>query len=126
MLEMKMDFDDLMNQFKWTVWKPFPNPEKQEYLYAPFGCGVYQLRNQKTGEFILFGGSGNLAYRMTSLLPPPPESYGAGHRSNIEKRNYVWQNIDNVEYRTVTCKNKEEQAHIEQTLRSLNVHIFNT
>lgn len=31
----------------WSDWKSFPDPRKGEYLIAPFGSGVYQLRNTK-------------------------------------------------------------------------------
>lgn len=40
------DFEKLYNE-KWSDWKSFPDPRKGGYLNAPFGSGVYQLRNKK-------------------------------------------------------------------------------
>lgn len=80
----------------WSEWKKFPNPLKGEYLCAPFGPGVYQLRNCKTGEFVLFGKGKNVAYRMSSL-----HKLGSGKRDNKEKVNYVNNNIDGIIYRTI-------------------------
>ena len=53
-------------------------PEGTCVFVAPFGPGVYELRNSQTRELVLFGSVKNLAYRMACLLPKP---YGAGHRS---------------------------------------------
>lgn len=110
-------------EIRWSNWYKFPNPQKGEYLIAPFGFGVYQLRNIKTGEYVLFGRSDNTACRMTSLLPEP---YGAGTRKNINKRNYVWQNIDDIEYRTIPCKSREKSICVESQIKEAEKYIFNT
>ena len=39
----------------WSDWKSFPDPRKGEYINAPLGSGVYQLRNKKTNRYVLFG-----------------------------------------------------------------------
>ena len=83
---------------RWSEWRPFPDPKKGEYICAPFGPGVYQLRNIKIGEFILFGCGNNVAYRMSTLLPKP---YGASGRNNNSKKMYVAENLSYVEYRTI-------------------------
>jgi len=83
----------------WSNWKPFPDPRKGEYLNAPLGSGVYQLRNKKSNKYVLFGTSEHLASRMTSLLPRP---YGAGTRNNTTKQDYVLNNIQDIEYRTIS------------------------
>ena len=110
-------------KYKWTEWNRFPDPRKGEYLFAPFGLGVYQLRNSKTNEFILFGSGKNLAYRMSSLLPKP---YGQGTRNNEGKRQYVLNNIKDIEYRTVAFISQEEMKKCEQELKQLKIHKFNT
>lgn len=107
----------------WSEWLQFPNPEKKEYLYAPFGPGVYQLRNRKTGQYVLFGTGGNLAYRMSSLLPEP---YGEGTRKNSAKRNYVWDNIDDIEYRTIALDSKEMAKSFETFVKRQECYIYNT
>ena len=78
----------------WSSWKAFPDPRTGAYLYAPFGPGVYELRNARTSELVLFGRSKNLAWRMSSLLPRP---HGAGSRRNEEKKKYVLTHLADIE-----------------------------
>ena len=107
---------------KWSDWLKFPDPDKNEYLYAPFGTGLYELRNIKTKELVLFGTGKNVAFRMTSLLPTP---LGEGTRKNEEKRLYVLNHLKDIEYRTLAIdiiKAKE----IEREMKSFKNHIFNT
>src|SRR4030042_2286776 len=110
-----------MEEYNWTRWKPFPNPKRNDYVYAPYGPGVYQLRNKITGEYILFGESKNVAYRMTSLLPI---LLGQGRRRNEAKKKYILKNIQMMEYRTIAC-NKEDALRIQSELKRLNIHKFN-
>lgn len=117
-----MNINDINKKYNWSEWKPFPNPEKLEYINAPIGLGVYQLKNKKTGEYVLFGNGKNIAHRMTSLLPKP---LGQGTRKNEEKREYVLNNIHNIEYRTVACTNEIEAKKIEDELRKLHIHLSN-
>ena len=111
------------NKYSWTEWRKFPDPRKGEYLFAPFSYGVYQIRNKKTNEFILFGSGKNLAYRMSSLLPKP---FGQGTRNNEDKRKYILNNIENVEYRTVAFITEKEMKDCERELKQLKIHKFNT
>ena len=98
----------------WSKWMPFPDPRKNGYLYAPFGAGVYELRRRSTGGKVLFGKGGNLAFRMSSLLPKP---YGCGTRGNRKKQEYVLKYIDDLEYRTFSCGTKDEANIEEERLR---------
>ncbi len=107
----------------WSKWLKLPDPREKEYLYAPFGPGVYELRRKKTKRLILFGKGNNVAYRMSSLLPKP---YGCGGRENKDKRKYVLKHIEDIEYRTLACKTSVE-AHIkEKQLKKNGQYIFNT
>lgn len=110
-------------KYNWTNWRKFPDPRKGDYLCTPFGCGVYQLRNSRTGEYVLLGRGKHLAYRMTSLLPTP---YGCGTRNNIKKRNYVLAHISDIEYRTIAFLSEDEMKSCEKELKSYGIHIFNT
>lgn len=117
--------DEYVELYKtgWSEWRTFPNPEKKEYIYAPYGAGVYQLRNRETQEFVLYGTGGNLAYRMSSLLPEP---YGQGTRKNRGKREYVWKHIDKMEYRTIAFASKEMAKLFENYVKQQEYYIFNT
>ena len=107
----------------WDDWRPFPDPRKGEYLNAPFGSGVYQLRNKKTNEFVLYGTSKNLAYRITSLLPAP---LGAGTRDNEDKPNYILNNIQDIEYRTISFIDNINAKQFESFVKFAEEYIFNT
>lgn len=108
---------------KWTEWHKFPDPRAGEYICAPFGYGVYQLRNKATNELVLFGSGKNLAYRMTSLLPTP---LGQGTRNNENKREYVMKSLPNIEYRTISFLTISEMKEFENVLKSKNNYLFNT
>ena len=99
---------------KWSDFRPFPDPSKGEYIYAPFGPGVYELYDRKAGKYVLVGSSKNVALRMSSLLPKP---IGAGTRDNTEKVNYVKKNLINIDYRTKALPSKEESLQEERRLR---------
>ena len=101
--------------FDWTDWKLFPDPRKGGYLHAPVGPGVYELRNKKTNELILFGRGKNAAKRMTSLLPEP---WGSGTRRNHAKREYVGNYLAQIEYRTCACPSDAAARQLERTLRA--------
>lgn len=105
------------------MWRAFPNPENGGNLHAPFGPGVYQLRNRSTGEMVLFGESNNVAERMTSLLPPP---FGTGQRRrNKDKQEYVRRHLSDIDYRTRACADKSGAVAEERTF-SKNDYIFRT
>lgn len=101
----------------WSDWAVFPDPRLKQYLTAPFGAGVYELRRSDTKELVLRGMGRNCAYRMASLLPDP---LGQGTRRNTDKRAYVLKHLGFIEYRTYPCateleaKNLEAQLHRDQ------------
>ena len=107
----------------WSSWRAFPDPRMGAYLYAPFGPGVYELRNTQTREPVLLGSSKNLAYRMSSLLPEP---HGAGSRKNEKKRKYVLAHLADIEYRTKACGSDALAKQDEKDLRMSNSYIFPT
>lgn len=99
-----------MSKNQWTEWKLFPDPRKKEFIQAPFGPGVYELRRKDTGELILRGKGQNCAYRMASLLPLP---YGQGIRNNKEKREYVFRYIRKIEYHCCACLTNDAAVELE-------------
>lgn len=99
---------------EWSEWRQFPDPRRCGYLIAPLGPGLYELRNKETGELVLFGSGKNVACRMSSLLPPP---LGQGTRDNARKRDYVLQQLDLIEYRTMACETESDAKAEESRLR---------
>ena len=100
-----------------------PAPEQCRFIIAPEGPGVYQLRNRKTNEQVLFGIGKECRKRMKSLFPAP---FGTGKRNNGEKRNYILQNWQHIDYRTCSTATREEAKAIEDVLKAQQNHIFNT
>jgi hypothetical protein len=107
---------------QWSDWRPFPDPRKNGSLTAPFGAGCYELRH-RDGRLVLFGTGGNVAYRMSSLLPEP---LGAGHRNNATKRTYVLEHLEDIEYRTSASATGEEAKVCERELKANHTYIFPT
>lgn len=105
----------------WSEWRPFPDPRDFGIVVAPFGPGVYELRN---GEGLVYCGSGgNVALRMSSLLPPP---LGSGTRNNAKLRDYLLQNLHRIEYRTLACATREEATTREYELKRTSTFLFHT
>ena len=105
-----------------TKFRPFPNPRKGEYLHAPFGPGLYDLRRISTKKPVLFGIGANCAQRMTSLLPC--DKGGSGTRNNSRKRDYLARHRNDIEYRTIAFKSKEEAADYERELKETQGHLY--
>jgi hypothetical protein len=115
--------NELDDEITWTKWKAFPDPRRSEMLEAPFGPGVYELRDSSSGKFVLVGSSAHCAYRMTSLLPHP---FGQGVRKNAAKRKHVFENISGVEYRTCASSTVAEARSLESRLRAQRSYLFGT
>lgn len=105
----------------WSEWRPFPDPRRSDYLTAPFGAGVYHLRNGATGEDVYIGEGSHVALRMTSLLPTP---HGQGTRNNADLRDYILKNIRDITYRTRSCDTKEAAKALEESLHHQHDCLF--
>lgn len=97
---------------EWSEWRLFPDPRAAGILIAPIGPGCYELRHRT--QLVLFGKGNNVAYRMSSLLPPPQ---GCGTRNNVDKRDYVLTHIAEIEYRTLACSSPQEADTVERKLK---------
>jgi hypothetical protein len=97
--------------YKWSKWRPFPDPRKGGLLVAPFGPGCYKIKHGS--DLILFGSGGHLASRMTSLLPPP---WGSGTRNNFQKRRYLLKHLAEIEYQTLACTDPQEAKEVERAI----------
>jgi hypothetical protein len=58
---------------------------------------------------------------MTSLLPSP---LGAGARKASKLRKYVMKWIADVEYRTLSCRSRDEAKSIEKQLLAAGGYLF--
>lgn len=108
---------------KWSRWRPFPDPRKQQFLNAPLGPGVYQVRHRGQTHMVLYGSGGHCACRMSSLLPKP---LGDGTRNNLQKRDYVLLNIDDLEYRCLACNMRSDARIVERRIRLECKYHFDT
>lgn len=111
-----------MKENRWSQWRPFPHPHKCDFLVAPFGPGCYRLRDGQ--QLVLFGESGHVAHRMSTLLP---KGYGRGGRKNESKRAYVLAHIASVEYQTIACVTKKSAQEVQGGLRKeKHLYLFPT
>jgi hypothetical protein len=110
------------NEIIWTSWIKFPSPQYLREIKGPKGPGIYQVKNVKTDELILFGIGGHCQDRMQSLMPAP---YGSGTRNASDKRDYIFENYENLVYRYFATKTREDAANIERGLKSQKNHMFN-
>ena len=79
----------------WTNWIKFSPPEKARDIRGK-GPGIYQIKNAKTDEPVLFGIGSECQKRMRSLMPAP---WGSGTRNLSDKREYVYENYKDLVYR---------------------------
>jgi len=107
----------------WTLWKSMPSPADCRKIEGPEGPGIYQIRNKLSGQFIQFGIGIRCQYRMKSLFPKP---FGTGTRNNEDKRKYLLQNWQLLEFRTMATNTREEAKTIEDGIKAQNNHLFNT
>ena len=107
----------------WSKWLPFPDPRNLDYISAPFGPGVYELRRSDTKKCIIRGKGKNCALRMSSLLPPP---LGQGTRKNENKRNYTLKHIKKIEYRCCACSTDKAAKSLESKLNKEKPCLFPT
>jgi hypothetical protein len=112
-----------IEKYNWSKWRPFPHPHNKGILVSPYGFGIYQLKNIKTNEFTMFGRGDHLSHRMSTILPVP---FGISGRRNMNKKDYVLSNINDIEYRTILCNSHEECVQIENEIKKLKIHKFNT
>jgi hypothetical protein len=112
----------MINKNSWTEFSPFPSPLQRGYLLAPFGAGVYELKNVKTKELVYIGEGNHVALRMTSLLPTP---FGEGTRNNLPLRSYIIENINDIHYRTFACSDKSDAKQLQDRMMETNKYIFN-
>lgn len=111
-----------MHKNSWTKYSRFPSPLRNGYLNAPFGPGLYELKNKRLKKLVYVGEGIHVSYRMSSLLPKP---YGTGTRNNLELRGYIFENFKDIYYRTLACASKTAAKQIQDEMITQNTYIFN-
>ena len=113
----------MIEDLLWSNWSQMPSPETCRRINAPTGPGVYQIRHISTKNKVLFGIGIKCQKRMKSLFPMP---YGVGTRNNEMKRDYIFENWEDLEYHTLERDTREEAKLIEDIIKSKRDHLFNT
>ena len=138
---MSKEVEKRIESYNWTDWTSFPIPSDcgwiegsnknnlrqifRKILCKPDSIGVYQLRDVKLNKNVLFGITTlqTLEKRMASLLPT--KSGGISGRNNETKKNYIKNNIKNIEFR-VLYVSAINTINIEKDIKSLENHLYNT
>jgi hypothetical protein len=92
----------------WAAWKFFPDPRSGEYLDAPFGPGVFEVRDIETGEQVAFAPSRNVARSLATLMPPSR----SGLRALFPHRTRLMHPGHELEYRTRPARTIREAKAI--------------
>jgi hypothetical protein len=100
-----------------------PSPDQCRNIEGPKGAGVYQIRDRETEQLIQFGIGVECQKRMKSLYPAP---FGTGKRNNAAKRAFILKNWKRLEFRTLSADTRGQAKLIEDQLKNLNDHLFNT
>lgn len=94
---------------QWTDWKPVPGPRQGRLHHRAVRPRLLRAAASDSGELVLFGSAGHVAYRMCSLLPS-----GAGVRNNAGKRAYVGAHLSQIEYRVIALASRDEAMDFER------------
>lgn len=71
---------------------------------------------------VYVGEGGHVAYRMSSLLTAP---YGKGTRNNLKLRQYIFENLSSIMYRTLACNDKATAKKLQDEMIVTNKYLFN-
>jgi hypothetical protein len=112
-----------LTQLMWSEWRPFPDPRKREFLIAPIGPSLYEIRRRSDGGLMILGRGNNCASRMSTLLPSP---FGGGGRNNVRKREFMLLNLEDMDYRCCPLSSEEECRVAERILFESNRYLFHT
>lgn len=98
----------------WSNWKRFPNALSGDFVEAPIGPGVYEVRHTNTGELIAFGHAGNVANAIAELKVD-----GGGAWARIFRRDNPTPEVDNLEYRTCAAATRADAKTTAHRLMGL-------
>ena len=99
----------------WSSWKRFPNAEIGDFVEAPIGPGVYEVRHTNTGDLIAFGHAGNVAQALADLKV---DGGGRSWTRMFRKESPV-PLVGDLEYRTCAAATRAQARVAAQRLRGL-------
>ena len=99
----------------WSNWKRFPDVKGGDYIEAPAGPGVYEVRHTLTGRVMAFGHAGNVANTIADLkfdgeVGPLAKFFG---RQPLVSR------LADLEYRTCAAASRADAKTAAQRLLGL-------
>lgn len=99
----------------WSTWKRFPNAQSGDFVEAPIGPGVYEVRHSDTGELIAFGHAGNVANAIADLKVDG----GGSSWSRIFRRDNPMPQVNSLEYRTCATASRADAKTTAHRLMGL-------
>jgi len=99
----------------WTGWKRFTDAHGAEFVDAPAGPGVYEVRHTLTGRVVAFGHARNVA----SALDELKRNGGIGTFARLFRRQLPVSRISDLEYRTCAAATRSEAKTTAQRLLGL-------
>ncbi|MSO66414.1 MAG: hypothetical protein EXR03_07450 [Pseudolabrys sp.] len=99
----------------WSSWKRFPDAQIGDYVEAPIGPGVYEVRHTMTGRVVAFGHAGNVANAISDLKV----NGGAGPLARLFGRQPLVSRVSDLEYRTCAATSRAEAKTTASRLTGL-------
>lgn len=100
----------------WSSWKRFPDAKSGEFVQAPIGPGVYEVRHTLTGRVVAFGPARNVARKLSALNV----NGGIGRKlARLFRRQARISRVPDLEYRTCAASSRAEAKTAARRLHSL-------
>ena len=104
-----------MADLTWSTWNTFHNATRGDFVEAPIGPGVYEVRHAPTGALIAFGHSGNVAGALADIKVDG----GEGGWKSLFRKALPKPNVMELEYRTYPTASRSEARTAAARLKSL-------
>jgi hypothetical protein len=88
----------------WSSWKRFPDVASGDYVEAPMGPGVYEVRHTLTGRVVAFGHASNVANALSDLKLHG----GVGTFARLFRKQPLVSRVSDLEYRTCAAASRAE------------------
>src|SRR3954451_16684251 len=99
----------------WTGWKRFTDAQGAEFVDAPAGPGVYEVRHTLTGRVVAFGHARNVSAALDELR----RNGGVGTFARLFRRQLPASRVSDLEYRVCAASTRSEAKTTAQRLLGL-------